>query len=241
MWIFLILLIIILIIKRNALMCMIAKIKYGRGDIDGAERMFEKAFKNGNPAPEYQFLYGYILLRKGKLEKANKVLALASMSNAKPATKYRIKAMRALVFWKEGDIDTAIETLENINSEYKNTTIYQDLGLLYVLKGDKEKARSFNEEAYAYNDDDNMIMDNLAESYALCGEMEKSEEIYKKLLAKEPRFAEAYWGYGIVLFEKGEKEKGLELMRKSLDKRITFLSTLQKEEIEAMIKEYEKK
>ena len=58
-------------------------------------------------------------------------------------------------------------------------------------------------------------------------------------MENEPRFAEAYWGYGELLIKKGEKEKGLELMKKSLDKRITFLSILQREEIEALIKKYE--
>jgi len=129
--------------------------------------------------------------------------------------------------------------LEEVISKFKNTSIYQDLGLLYTLKGDKEKALSFNKEAYDFNSDDHVIMDNLAEAYALCGEVEKSEEIYKDLLGKEPRFAEAYWGYGELLIKKGEKEKGLELMRKSLEKRITFLSILQKEEIEELIKKYE--
>ena len=44
---------------------------------------------------------------------------------------------------------------------------------------------------------------------------------------------------GIYIKKKGEKEKGLELIRKSLEKRITFLSILQKEEIEELIKKYE--
>lgn len=238
MW-FLIILILFLIIKRNSLLCTYAKLKYNRGDIDGAEKLYSKAFKKGTPSPDHQLFYGYILLRKGKLEKARQVLGVASMSKAKPLLKARIKAMRALVTWKEGDIDTAIEMLEEVIAEFKNTAIYQDLGLLYILKGDKEKALKFNLEAYDFNSDDNVIMDNLAEAYALCGEMDKSEETYEKLLEREPRFAEAYWGYGELLIKKGEREKGLELIRKSLEKRITFLSILQKEEIEELIKKYE--
>ena len=150
-------------------MCLIAKIKYSRGDTDGAERLYERACKSGSPAAEHMLLYGYILLRKGKLRKASTVLASASMSAKKEAVKARIKAMRALVVWKEGDIDTAIEMLEEVIAEFKNSAVYQDLGLLYVLKGDKEKALSFNLEAYDFNSDDNVIMDNLAEAYALCG------------------------------------------------------------------------
>lgn len=238
MWVSIIL-VLLIIIKRKSIMCMFAKFKYNKGDLDGAERLFEKASKKDTLSANNQLLYGYILLRKGKLEKAKKVLTLASMSPAKSALKLRIKSVRALACWKDGDIDTAIEMLEDIIKEYKNTSVYQDLGLMYVLKGDKEKALSFNLEAYDFNSDDNVIMDNLAEAYALCGEIEKSEEVYKKLLEKEPHFAEAYWGYGMLLINKGEKEKGLELMRQSLEKRITFLSILQKEEIEELIKKQE--
>lgn len=239
MYIFLIILLAFLWIKRATLLCMYAKIKYYRGDTQKAEKIFSKAFKIGTPAVEYQFIYGYILLTLGKLEKANKVLSLASMSKAKPQVMVKIRTMRALVHWKQGDIDTAIEILEEIYAEFKTTAIYQDLGLMYIIKGDKEKALKFNLEAYEYNDDDNMIMDNLAEAYALSGEVEKAEEIYKKLLEREPRFAEAYWGYGLLLCEKGEVKEGVELMKKSLEKRITFLSMMQKEEIEALISKWE--
>lgn len=222
-------------------MCLWAKIKYNKGDIDGAERIYERVSKKHTPSADNQLMYGYILLRKGKIERARKVLTIASMSKGKPLVKARIKAMLALVTWKEGDIDTAIEMLEEVIAEFKNTAIYQDLGLLYILKGDKEKALNFNKEAYEFNSDDHVIMDNLAEAYALCEENEKSREIYEQLIEKEPRFAEAYWGYGELLIKLGEKEKGLEFIRQSLNKRISYLSILQREDIEKLIKKYEEK
>ncbi len=236
---FLIIAAILLFIKRYSLMCFAAKIMYIKNNIEGAEKLFKKAFKKSTPAPEYQLLYGYILLRKGKLENARKVLNMASMAKTKPQVALKIKAMRALVFWKDGDIDTAIEMLEEVDAKFKNTAVYQDLGLLYVLKGDKEKALKYNLEAYEYNSDDNVITDNLAEAYTLSGENEKAEEIYKTLLERNPRFAEAYWGFGLLLINTGRKEEGLKLMKQSLEKRVTFLSILQKDEIKDLIKKYE--
>ena len=240
MWV-LIILVLFLIMKRTTFMCLWAKIKYNKGDIDGAESIYERVSKKHTPSADNQLMYGYILLRKGKIERARKVLTIESMSKGKPLVKARIKAMLALVTWKEGDIDTAIEMLEEVIAEFKNTAIYQDLGLLYILKGDKEKALNFNKEAYEFNSDDHVIMDNLAEAYALCEENEKSREIYEQLIEKEPRFAEAYWGYGELLIKLGEKEKGLEFIRQSLNKRISYLSILQREDIEKLIKKYEEK
>ena len=113
---------------------------------------------------------------------------------------------------------------------------------MYNLKGDGKKAVEFNEEAYDYNSDDNIITDNLAEAYAINGEYDKAKEIYEELLARdpEPRFPEAYYGYGELLIKQGEKEKGIELIEKSLEKPFSFLSLKSKEEIEQMLEEYKK-
>ena len=183
--------------------------------------------------------FGYLLLRTGALEEARIALAMASMMPAKEQVKNRIKAVRALVYWKEGNLDDAIDTLENLIEDFKTTSVYQNLGLFYVLKGDKEKALDFNLEAYDYNCDDLVIMDNLAEAYMLCDMQDEAEEMYKKLLENEPHFPEAYYGYGLLLIQKGEKEKGLSLMKESLDKRFSYLSVMQKEDVEELIKKYE--
>ena len=188
-----------------------------------------------------QMYYGTILLKGGDLQKARVVLAKASMIYAKPDVKNKIKALRALVTWKEGNIKEAISSLEELVAEYKNTAVYQDLGLLYILDGNKEKALAFNLEAYDYNSDDLVIKDNLAVAYDLCGDKENAEKIYKELLELEPHFPEPYYGYGILLFEKGEKQKGLELIKKSLEKRFSFLSVMQKDEVENLLAEYQKK
>lgn len=218
-----------------------AKKSYFKGDTKKCLQNFEKAEKSGNMNVGNRLFYGTVLLKAGRLEKARVVLAEASMLPAKPELKNKIKAMRALVVWKEGDIKEAILSLEELVSEFKNTAVYQDLGLLYVLDGDKEKALSFNLEAYDYNGDDIVIKDNLAEAYALCGDTENAEKIYKELLKLAPHFPEPYYGYGILLFEKGEKQAGLDYIKQALDKKYSFLSVLQKDEVERLLTEYQKK
>lgn len=230
-----------LFVKRADIIAVFAKNAFRKGDMKKASALFEKAEKAGSLSVSNQMFYGYLLLRCGKLEKARITLAKASMMPAKPALKNRIKAMRALVTWKEGDIKEAISSLEELIAEFKNSAVYQDLGLLYILDGNKEKALSFNLEAYDYNSDDLVIKDNLAEAYALCGDIENAERIYKELLELDPHFPEAYYGYGLLLVKKGEKQKGLELIKQSLDKRFSFLSVMQKEEVEALYNKYSEK
>lgn len=233
------LLLLYVIFKRAEIVAAWAKLKFQRGDTDGALKTFKKADKIGTLKPESLHFYGYLLLRTGNLSDARTVLTRASMNATKPAIKQRLKTMLALVEWREGNISQAIEMLEEVNADFKSTTVYQDLGLLYVLRGDRVRALEYNLEAYDYNSDDLVITDNLAEAYVLCGKDDEAAELYEKLLEKKPHFPEAYYGYGLLLIKRGERERGISLIRESLDKRFSFLSVKTKAEVEDMLAELE--
>ncbi len=231
--------VVLIIVLRSDILAVWARFQWKKGDTPKALKGMAIADKIGKMSAENLMYYGFIALRGGDVELAHRMLTRASMSNPKPVLKKKIKSMLALVAWKDGDIPLAIEMLEEIIAEVKTTEIYQDLGLMYILNGDKERALEFNLEAYEYNSDNMGIMDNLAESYVLCGDTKKAAEIYEELLEKEPHFPEPYYGYGMLLIEKGEKERGIELIRDSLDKRFTFLSVKSKEEIEKILEQHE--
>lgn len=231
-------LVIYIVVKRSSLMAVWGKFQWQRGNEADALKCFERAEKLGNMGVENSVMYGYLLLRAGHFEKAREVLTLASMSTSKPQLKMRIKAMLALVEWKDCNIEQATEMLEEVIGNYKNTAVYQDLGLMYILSGDREKAMSFNLEAYEFNSDDMVILDNLAEAYALCGETEKAAETYEKLLEKEPHFPEAYYGYGMLLIDRGERERGIDLIKQSLDKRFSALSVKSREQVQQLLESY---
>ncbi len=239
-YITLIILLALVIWQRAQILALAARIKYQDGKTDKSLQLFGIANRIGKLTPSDLLYYGYVLLRTGDLSLAQEVLTRASLDAKKDADKKRIKAMLALVVWKDGDLDSAIEMMENVMLDgYQHTNAYQNLGLMYIIKGDAQKALKFNLEAYEYNSDDLVILDNLAESYAICGDAEKAKEIYENLLEKQPHFPEPYYSYGMMLIAEGEKEKGLSLMREALSKRFTFLSIKSKEEIEQLILENE--
>ncbi len=233
-----------IIIKRAGIVALFAKQKYAKGDYQGSLKIFNIASKVGNLGAGDMILFGYNCLRCGELKAAKKIFADAYMlTKPNTADRYRLMSLQALVSWKEGDLDSAIEKLEEVyENNFRITTIYQNLGIMYNLKGDGKKAVEFNEEAYDYNSDDNIITDNLAEAYAINGDYDKARETYEELLKRdpEPRFPEAYYGFGELLIKQGEKERGIELIEKSLDKPFSFLSLKSKEEIEQMLEEYKK-
>lgn len=230
---------ILLVVKRADIVALYAKKKYIKGNYDGAIKIFKVAGTIGNLGAKNNMYYGYALLRCGYVDEAqHRLRSILPLTQKNSAERYKLKNLLALTYWKQGNLKDAIEELEEVAAAgYKNTQIYQNLGILYNLSDNHEKAKAFNLEAYEYSKDDNIICDNLADIYAICGEYEKSAEIYEELLSHdpEPRFPEAYYGYGRVLIKLGEKEKGIELIEKSLSKPFSFLSIRSKEEIEELL------
>jgi tetratricopeptide (TPR) repeat protein len=147
-----------------------------------------------------------------------------------------LKSNIALVQWKKGQLDDAVATLEEVFAGFKNTAVYGSLGYLLILKGDLEKALEFNREAYDYNNQNAVIVDNLGQNYYLMGEYDSAGEVYEKLLAGKPDFPEPYYNYGLVLAATGCRERALELFRKALEQKFSFLSAITREEVEHAIR-----
>lgn len=233
---------IFLVVKRANLVAAYGKQYITKGDTEKAVKIFGIASKVGNLNIPNRITYAYLLLRSGQVDKALFELRTAlPMTQRESADRFKIKNFIAIAYWKQGDLDLAIEELEEVtNTGFKNTNIYQNLGILYNLSDNTERAKKFAQEAYEYNSDDNIITDNYADALFRCGEFEKSAEIYEELVSREPRFPEAYYGYGRVLNELGNKEKAIEMIEESLTKPFSFLSIKTKEEIEEMLESIKK-
>ena len=231
-----------IVVQRANLVAVFAKLQYHKRDYNKAMKFFKIADKIGNLNVNNKMLLGYTCLRCGELEDARKHLQLcASLTKRDSADRHRVNNLIALVNWKEGHLDDAIEILEDIiSADYKNTLIYQNLGILYNISGNKEKALSFNLEAYDFNSDDHIIIDNLAEAYALNEDYDKAIELFEGLINSdpEPRFPEAYYGYGEVLIRTGKKEEGMKMIEKSLTKPFSYLSIAPKEKIEELYRSH---
>lgn len=236
-WIILALVLCYLIKKRGDLVAAIARIPYNKREYPKAMKLYLLANKIGPLNKRNQLLLGYVCLRCGALEEARRYLQLcSSMTVRGSADRNHIRNLLALVSWKEGNLDEAIETLEDIlESGFQTSVIYENLGIFYNLSGDKEKALEFNRKAYDYNSDDLIICDNLAESYAKLGQYEKSAKAYKALVEQEPRFPEAYYGYGETLLALGKKDEAIAMIEKALDKPFSFLSIRPKEYVEELL------
>ncbi len=227
--------IIFMFFKRSSIIAQFASVAAIKGNNSKALKLYRFADKIGKMNYNASVNYGYFMLKNGYIKDARIVFNQAAMNKKiSSVQKQQIKSLQALVVWKEGRIKDAIEMLEEVTKEYVTSMTYQSLGLLYILNRDKEKALKYCLEAYEYNSDDNVILDNLAEAYALCGETEKAFKTYEKLLARNPHFPDAYYGYGILLMQNGRREEGIDYIGQSLTKKFSFLSALPRERVESI-------
>ncbi len=227
--------------NRASIYTYIGRVKYSDGKLTEALALYEKAYSTGKTRPKTSGSYAYLLLKNGNVEKAETILnGLMNQKLLKDEVQY-IKSNLALVLWKKGDLNSAITMLEEVLPEFRNSTIYGSLGTLLILNGDIEKALLLNTEAYEFNDGNTIIMDNLANTYYMDGQYEKSAEIYEKLMEKKPTFPEAFYNYGLLLLKTGSAQKAEEMFNKALGFTITFLGTITREEIEEKLQEAKSK
>ncbi len=207
--------------------------------MDDAIKWFGKAYATNRASIRTSASYVYLLLKNRELDKADEILQKIMGKNIQSQDLPYIKSIKALVLWKKGELDNAAAILEEVIQTYKTTSVYGSLGCMLILQGDLEKALQFNLEAYDYNSSDNIINDNLGQNYYLLGMYDKAGEVYEKLIAKAPTFPEPYYNYGLLLEKQESFDKALEMMRKAMDQKFTYLSTITKEDVEAAIKRLE--
>lgn len=217
-----------------------ANVAYTKGDLEGAISWLKKACDMKNGKAEYSIVRAYLLLKSGKLQEAEEIFEGLQKSDISEVDRYKVQSNMALVLWKKGQIQDAINTLEELLPNYTNTSLYGSLGYLLIISGDYDKALKFNLEACDYNGENSIILDNLGQTYFLRGELDKAREIYDRLIPKNPAFGEAYLNFSHVLEAQGYIENALTAARKAKNYKLTFLSAISEEEVDRRIAMLEK-
>lgn len=196
-----------------------------RGNHQEALTLMEQALKSKPDLPAVQANYAYLLLKANQLEKADSILERIRARQDIDKIRNSVIMTHALVRWKQGRLDEAIEQLEKLHSQIKTTTLYGSLGYLYIEQGDLDRALEYNLEALDYTDTDAIIMDNLLVTYILREEWDKAEETVDKLKALNPHFPEANYHEGLVREHQGQLENALACYDEALSKPFSAVST----------------
>ena len=232
------------------------------GDVDGAVENLEKMMK-WHPNLKARVLYGYYLLKQGRTEDAERVFeryimplrSVRRKEKVKKKGKYQkqtyikrnkkellAKTNYALLLWKRGRIDEAVDMLEYVFRRMRTTVIYGNLGYLYIVQGNLEKALKFNEKAYEFAPQNNVILDNLGCTLLALGKLQEAKDVYEEMFQNEkpPKFPEAFYDYGQVKEQLGDLKGAKELYQKALTYPFSGLSNVTKEEVEQALQRLEK-
>ncbi len=230
-----ILILLVLIIWKFAALCtFLGNVQYQKGEIESAFSWFERAQKRGMTSNQ-KITYAYYLLREGKAEQSERLLKEVIMSVSNPQMKNLAKANYATLLIRTDRVEEAVEELEEILPYFKNTTVYGSLGYAYILSGDLEKAKTFNQEAYEYNSENTIILDNMIQLYDKLSDYETAYTYVQKQLEKKPGFIEAYYNIAKVEKALGKIEDAKEHLEYALSLRVTFLSSVNHEDVKALL------
>ncbi len=199
-----------------------------------ALKCFQRVEKRMNV--QQSLVYAYYLLREGQTEKAEGIYNKLLKKKLKLDMRLKIRADYAVLLTKTGRIDEAIAELEDITPNYTNTLTYGSLGYLYILKDNLRKAKTYNLEAYDYNSDDPVILDNMVQLYVKQGNFQRAKRYAEELLAKKPYFVEAYYDTAFVYMKLGDFARANELLNDARCCKLTFMSTVKESDLDALEK-----
>jgi len=203
--------------------------KYQKNN-EKAFKLMEKAYKTGRLKPDYKIYYGYLCLREGKTERAERIFNTILAKDKSDVVKNKTKVNLALLKLKEGNPNEAKTIIEELYPDYKTGHLYAAYGHILLDLGENKKAQEISLEGYEYDPSNEAVADNLGYSYYLNNENEKSREIYEELIAKKPKFPSPYYHFAKVLHAMGESEKAADLLRNALGFRFTYLSSVKESE-----------
>ena len=204
-----------------------------RKDPEKALRWFARAEKFKLNIKQME-IYAYYLMREGKVEKSEEIYQKLLKAPLNPQLRLKVRSEYAVLLTKTNRVDEAIEELEDVAVHYTNTTTYGSLGYCYLLKDSVRKAVNFNKEAYDFNSDDPVILDNMTQLYIKLGDYEKAKKYADEMIEKKPYFAEAYYDSAYVYLMLGDTDRAKELIEDAKCCNITFMSTVKAEEIESL-------
>ena len=221
------------------LLSMRGQSEYAKGNNIKALELLKKSHESTRASTANSCAYAYILLRVGEAEEASKVLNFVLLnSKLKDDERLHARQILSLVRYKQGDFEEATRLMEMVFEGYKNSGVYGALGYYKILSNAPDMME-FNMEAYEYNSDDKIIVDNMIILYLKNGEIEKAKELSDKSVEAGNKGVEIFYHAGQVYLALGENETALGYFKKAKSCERSFMTTISETEVDRAIDELE--
>ncbi len=227
--------------RRASMFYSSARKCFDTGDMDTARAHIKKAVAAEPDNSILRASCGFMYLKMGSPVDAERMLNVALSTAKTPTEKYNAQTITALLLWKKGKLDEAIELLETVMENYKTTTTYSTMGFFMVARGDVKKAVDFNREAYEFNAKNPVILDNYGSALIMAGAHEEALKIYEALMPLNPTFPDAYFNCGRLLETLGRDQDALNMYQTAASRKFWFTSTITREEVDEHLEALEEK
>ena len=216
---------------------------HGKGEYEKAIAQYDEGYKKGMDKLRMLKSYSTLLIRYGRFDDALEVLKkMERMPGITPKDKATMHMNYAIILWKKGHIDRALEILEDEFRRVKTGTMYSIIGFLKIEKGDAEDALAFNKAALEYDDEDPVLLDNLAQTYyRLLDDKQTAKEYFDKAIAIKEDAIDTNYFLALYDIEAGDIESARKRLRVAREKFSSPLNYASAERIDALLAELEGK
>ena len=226
-----------------------------KGQPEEARKMFADAYKEGMTDPRLLLAYSVLLIRAEAYEEAKELLVKTQKAPGINAEqKQQLFMNYAVCCFKLGSTQRGIELLERQILRQPTGLLYETLGCLYIeaceeahKTGDEAEADSYqqkaidlNKEAVAYDDEDPVILDNMAQTYyRLVGDKAEAKKYFDAAHKIKPTQIDTLWFLSRYDVEMCDKAAALEKLRTASEGRFSPLNYATKQMIADEIKRLE--
>ncbi len=222
------------LVCHNYVLGMIGNMYYFFRKPDKAKKFYTIAVKRRTRNVKALYNYALDALHEGKAEEALEIFKRAEKINTKVLFEKLIPLAISSCYWVIGDLDKAIDTIENLQSKfnYVNPNTLTTLAYFYLLKKDFDKAEELTNQALSDNETYAPAWDNLGQIYYTKGDITKAKEYFEKALSYRDTMTESLYYMGLISKAEGNSSKSKEYLEKAAGGYISALSTVTREDIE---------
>ena len=211
--------------------------KHQKGDYQGAMAEYKVLYEKGFISCSYLLPYTVLLLREGGEENYLKVKEILKRcekaSDINQERRQQLLMNYAVAQYKLGEMEKALQLLERSHQKGACGLTYGALGFLYIEAGLADKALAYNLEALDYDDEDPVILDNLAQTYyRLLNDKEKAREYFEKALEFKEGQIDTLYFLSLYDEEEGKYAAAAEKLEKALEGRFSPLNYAHKARVE---------
>jgi len=213
---------------------------YIHGKHDKAKVLLLRSIEKNVPSPVAHYNYANLILRDGEAQKALECLRKARTLKPSPMMQKNIYMTIGTCYWVSGEINKAVETLEQMRKDYEyvNENVLTTLAYMYLVQGDFATAQELTDKAIAEAPEYAAAWDNRGQIFYLQGDCVQAKESFEKALAHKPTLVDSLYFMGILYEKENDLEAARDYFLRANDAPISALNTVKKADLERKAEEY---